>query len=102
MNKYPKVVIIGGGFAGLTAAQCLDTGPSEVLVIDKTNHHLFQPLLYQVASAVLSPNDIARPIREVLSRQENAVVIMGEVVTIDKNNREILLANGDVQSFVRS
>ncbi len=99
MNKYPKVVIIGAGFGGLTVAQNLRKGPSEVRIIDKTNHHLFQPLLYQVASAVLAPNDIARPVREVLRGQRNAVVIMGEVVTIDKDNKEVLMANGDVYTY---
>lgn len=99
MNKFPKVVIIGAGFAGLTAALNLNKGPSEVRVIDKTNHHLFQPLLYQVASAVLAPNDIARPVREILRGQSNAIVIMGEVVTIDKDNKEVLMANGDVYTY---
>lgn len=97
--RYPKVVIIGGGFGGLTAALHLKKGPSEVRIIDKTNHHLFQPLLYQVASAVLSPNDIARPIREILNRNKNAVVIMGEVVKIDREARRVHMENGDSYSF---
>lgn len=75
-------------------AKSLKKGPAEVLVIDKMNHHLFQPLLYQVASAALAPSDIARPIREILYKQKNAVVIMGEVVGIDKDKQKVLLSHG--------
>ncbi|NOR05876.1 MAG: NAD(P)/FAD-dependent oxidoreductase [Deltaproteobacteria bacterium] len=92
--QYEKVVIIGGGFGGLYVAKSLKKGPAEVLVIDRMNHHLFQPLLYQVASAALAPSDIARPIREILYKQENAVVIMGEVIGIDKKKQKILLSDG--------
>ncbi len=94
-----KVVIIGGGFGGLTAAKKLKNSPLDVLVIDRTNHHLFQPLLYQVASASISPRDIALPIREILRKQKNTSVIMGEVVGIDKKNKKVLLGNGDAVSF---
>ena len=79
----PRVVIIGGGFAGLEAARALGRREAEVLLIDRQNHHLFQPLLYQVATASLSPADIAVPIREVLRQQANTTVLMGTVTGID-------------------
>src|SRR5579863_7767907 len=90
-----KIVILGGGFGGLNAAKSLGASKSDVWLIDKTNHHLFQPLLYQVASAALSPGDIAVPIREILSPYENITVLMGDVVSIDKENRHAVLKNGD-------
>jgi NADH dehydrogenase len=90
-----KVVILGGGFAGINAAKNLGNSKLDVWLIDKTNHHLFQPLLYQVASASLSPGDIAVPIREILSPYENITVLMGEVMEIDKENRQVVLRNGD-------
>jgi NADH dehydrogenase len=94
-----KVVILGGGFAGINAAKALGNSKFDVWLIDKTNHHLFQPLLYQVASAALSPGDIAVPIREILSPYDNITVIMGEVTAIDKENRHIVLRNGDQVSY---
>ncbi len=93
--SYTKVVILGGGFAGLNAAKTLGNTKLDVWLIDKTNHHLFQPLLYQVASAALSPGDIAVPIREILSPYENITVLMGDVVAIDKTKKEIVLKDGD-------
>jgi NADH:ubiquinone reductase (H+-translocating) len=95
MMANTKVVILGGGFAGISAAKALGHSKLDVWIIDKTNHHLFQPLLYQVASAALSPGDIAVPIREILSSHENVTVLMGEVVAIDKENHQIALRNGD-------
>lgn len=92
---YSRVVVIGGGFGGLNAAKKLGGKKFDVWVIDKTNHHLFQPLLYQVASAALSPGDIAVPIREILSDHENITVMMGQVVAIEKEKRLITLGNGD-------
>jgi len=92
---YTRAVIIGGGFGGLTAAKALSKANIDVLLIDKKNHHLFQPLLYQVASAALSPADIATPLREIFSRQKNTTVIMGTVESINKQSRQIVLANGD-------
>jgi len=77
MNK--KVVIVGGGFAGLAAAKALAGADVEITLIDRTNHHLFQPLLFQVATAALSPSDIAAPIREVMREQRNLQVIMGRI-----------------------
>ena len=94
MNKS-KVVIIGGGFGGLTVAKKLKSANQDILLIDKTNHHLFQPLLYQVASAALSPGEIAVPIREILRKQKNATVIMGDVARIDKKLKQIILVSGD-------
>lgn len=94
-----KVVVIGGGFGGLNLAKGLKKAKMEILLIDKTNHHLFQPLLYQVATAALSPGEIATPIREVLRHQKNTSVIMGDVVQIDKNKKELVLGNGDIISY---
>jgi NADH dehydrogenase len=85
------VVIIGAGFGGLFATRALRRVPVEVTVVDRTNHHLFQPLLYQVATGVLSEGDIAPPIREVLRNQRNARVLLGEVVDIDLEAREVVL-----------
>lgn len=92
---HAKVIILGGGFGGLNAAKALGNFNLDVWLIDKTNHHLFQPLLYQVASAALSPGDIAVPIREILSSYQNITVLMGEVTAIDKTKRQIVLRNGD-------
>ena len=89
--RRPRVVIIGAGFGGLSAAQRLTRVPVDITVIDRRNHHLFQPLLYQVATAALSPADIAAPIREILSRQPNTVVILGTVTGIDLAGRAVLL-----------
>jgi NADH:ubiquinone reductase (H+-translocating) len=96
---YTKVVIIGGGFGGLNAAKALKKAKLDILVIDKTNHHLFQPLLYEVATAALSPGEIATPLREVLRDQMNTSVIMGEVVSIEKSAKQLTLSNGDVISY---
>src|SRR6266704_3122803 len=79
----PRVVIVGAGFGGLQAARALRKAPVEVTVIDRSNHHLFQPLLYQVATAALSPADISAPIRGILRGQANARVILAEVTGVD-------------------
>jgi len=94
LSRRPRVVIVGGGFAGLHAATGLARLPVEVTVVDRRNHHTFQPLLYQVALAVLSPADIAQPIRAILRRQKNTQVLMEEVVAIDTAARRIALASG--------
>ena len=83
----PRVVIIGGGFGGRNAARALRTAPVDVTVVDRTNHHLFQPLLYQVATATLAPNDITAPIRWLLRRQRNASVLLAEATAIDVDRR---------------
>lgn len=88
------MVIVGAGFGGLHAAKALSHVPVDVTVIDRRNHHTFQPLLYQVALAVLSPADIAQPIRTILRRQANAQVLMDEVVGIDTSARRLLLGSG--------
>ena len=83
----PKVVIVGAGFGGLQAAKSLARAAVEVTVVDRLNHHCFQPLLYQVATAALSPADVAWPIRHILRKQENATVLMAEVRGIDTGSR---------------
>lgn len=92
--KRKKVVIIGGGFGGIHAAKTLRKSVAEITLIDKTNYHLFQPLLYQVATGALSASNIAIPIREILRNQENTSVIMNDVVAIDKQHQEIKLFDG--------
>ena len=91
-----RVVIVGGGFAGLTAAKRLRRAPVEVVLIDRTNHHLFQPLLYQVATGGLSPADIAAPIRWILRRQQNATVMLAEVERFDLDHRRVHTSKGPV------
>ena len=91
-----RVVIIGAGFAGLSAAKALAEAPVDVIVIDRHNYHLFQPLLYQVATAGLSPADIASPIRSVLSRQANTTVILAEVDGIDAASKTVRAEDRDV------
>ena len=91
MTPRPRVLIVGGGFGGLTAAKRLARAPVDVTLVDRRNHHVFQPLLYQVATAGLNPSDISYPIRSVLRRQQNARVLLGEVVDIDVDGREVRL-----------
>jgi NADH dehydrogenase len=91
----PHVVIVGAGFAGLFAAKALGGKPVKVTVLDRTNHHTFQPLLYQVATAGLNPADIAIPIRKILRRFENVTVLLGEVMRIDRAARRLFLEDGD-------
>lgn len=97
MSHRPHVVIIGGGFGGLMAARRLRKAPVRVTLIDRRNHHLFQPLLYQVATAALNPSDIAYPIRAVLRRQKNARVLLAEAREIDVANRRVLLDDGALE-----
>ncbi len=91
-----RVIVVGGGFAGLAAARGLKRAPVEVTLFDSRNHHLFQPLLYQVASAQLSPSDIATPIRRILRRQANAEVFLADVLAIDLDRRQVKLADNEV------
>src|SRR5215475_11738037 len=90
-NQLPHVVIVGGGFAGLAAARALRNAPVRVTLIDRSNHHLFQPLLYQVATATLASGDIAAPIRHLLRKQRNVTVAMAEVTGVDVVNRRVLV-----------
>ena len=89
-----QVVIVGGGFGGLSAAQALKRAPVEVTVIDRRNYHLFQPLLYQVATGGLSPGEIAAPIRNVLAKQKNTRVLLGEVMDFDVDGHAVILRDG--------
>jgi len=99
LTSPPRVVIIGCGFGGLWAAQALRKAPAEVTVIDRTNHHLFQPLLYQVATAGLSAPAIAAPIRHLLRHQRNTLVLMGEVRDIDPAARKVRLDDGGEAAY---
>jgi NADH dehydrogenase len=99
VNKRSRVVIVGGGFGGLCAAQALKSAPVEVTLIDRRNFHLFQPLLYQVATGSLSPGEIAAPLRGVLSGQKNTRVLLGEVVDISPESKSISLADGAIVEY---
>lgn len=94
-SKRPHVVIVGGGFGGLRAAEALGDADCRVTLIDRSNHHLFQPLLYQVATAGLSPGEIAAPIRMIVGKHRNTEVLMSEVVGVDPNSKRVLLNNAD-------
>jgi NADH dehydrogenase len=94
----PSIIIVGGGFAGLAAAKALRKTPAEIILIDRTNHHLFQPLLYQVATSVLTPSQIATPIRGILRKQKNTVVILGEVTGVDKDQKRVFVSDADRQN----
>ncbi|MCZ8114289.1 NAD(P)/FAD-dependent oxidoreductase [Silanimonas sp.] len=97
--ERPRVLILGGGFGGLAAAKALKGAPVDVTLVDRTNHHLFQPLLYQVATAGLAAPSIAAPIRHILRGQRNVTVLMGEAVDIDLAARTVTLAEGGVLGF---
>jgi NADH dehydrogenase len=92
----PRVVIVGGGFGGLYAARALRRAPVDVTVVDRRNHHLFQPLLYQVATAALNPSDIAAPIRHVLRHQRNTRVLLAEATAVDPVRKCVRLADGEL------
>jgi NADH:ubiquinone reductase (H+-translocating) len=94
-QQSPVVVIVGGGFGGLAAARALKKAPVEVILIDRNNHHLFQPLLYQVATSVLAPGQIGSPIRSILRNSENTTVILGDVTGIDTAARNIFVSDAD-------
>src|SRR3954463_7313494 len=93
-TALPRVLIIGAGFGGLYAARVFRDTLTQVTVVDRSNHHTFQPLLYQVATAVLAPSDIATPIRWLLRKQPNTEVLMGEVERVDPDRRVAILDNG--------
>ena len=94
-RRRPRVVIVGGGFGGLRAARGLRHTSAEVVLVDRVNHHLFQPLLYQVATALLPPGDIAPPLRRVLANQRNTRVVLGEVTTVDPTGRAVQMVTAD-------
>ena len=91
----PQIVIVGGGFGGLAAAKALKNTQAEITLIDRTNHHLFQPLLYQVATAALTPSQIATPTRSILRKQRNTTVILGEVTGVDTDQKCVLVSDAD-------
>jgi NADH dehydrogenase len=96
MERPHHVIIIGGGFGGLYAAKSLKRAPVQVTLIDRRNFHLFQPLLYQVATGGLSPANIAAPLRAILKRQENVRVLLGEAIGVDVSNRRVVLSDGEL------
>src|SRR5246127_4663333 len=98
-NKVPLVLIVGGGFGGLAAAKSLRRAPVNVLMIDRSNHHVFQPLLYQVATSVLAPGQIASPLRGLLADQENTSVMLGTVTGIDPATRHVIVDAGDKEAL---
>src|SRR6184192_3739604 len=95
-NQKPRVVIVGSGFGGLEAAKKLACKNVDLTVIDRTNYHLFQPLLYQVATAALSPADIAAPVRAILSKCKNTEVRLAEVQSVDVNSKKVKMADGEL------
>jgi NADH:ubiquinone reductase (H+-translocating) len=99
MQTGHRVVILGGGFGGLYAAKALKKAPVQVTVLDRRNFHLFQPLLYQVATGSLSPGEIASPLRSVLRRQKNTRVLLGEAVDLDIDNKSVILNDGQTVEY---
>src|SRR5437879_12990158 len=99
MSERWKIVIIGGGFGGLSAAQRLNSDLVDVTLIDRRNYHLFQPLLYQVATGSLSAGEVASPLRSVLSQQKNTRVWLGTVVDIDPDGKRGFLAGGTIAPY---
>src|SRR3954467_10494140 len=99
MAQRHRVVILGGGFGGLSAAQKLKRAPVDITLIDRRNFHLFQPLLYQVATGSLSPGEIAAPLRGILSRQSNARVLLGTVVDVDPDSKRVFLEDGAILDY---
>jgi NADH dehydrogenase len=94
-DQHPEIIVVGGGFGGINVVKGLKNAPARIILVDKHNYHLFQPLLYQVATAALSPDDIATPIRKVLKKQENVVVGMSELVGIDLERKVIRGPRGE-------
>jgi NADH dehydrogenase len=95
-DRRPRVFIVGGGFAGLAAAKALAKAPVDIVLVDRRNHHVFQPLLYQVATASLSPADISAPIRTVLRGQQNCEVVLAEIIGVDPERRHLVMDGGHV------
>src|SRR5262245_30906180 len=98
-DSRPRVLIVGGGFGGLHAAKVLGRAPVDVVLVDRRNHHLFQPLLYQVATAGLSGVDVARPIRTILRRNRNTTVLLGEVVEVRAAEQRVRLSDGEELAY---
>src|SRR5450755_701033 len=96
MESKHQVVILGGGFGGLYAAKALKKAPIDLTLLDRRNFHLFQPLLYQVATGSLSPGEIASPLRAVLRRQQNTQVLLGEAVDLDAERHKVILDSGEL------
>src|SRR6202451_3405991 len=92
-----KIIIVGGGFGGLAPANALRKTPAQIVLIDRANHHLFQPLLYQVATSVLAPGQIGTPIRGILRNEKNTTVILGEVTAVDKDQKCVFVSDADRQ-----
>src|ERR1700740_2372315 len=99
VSKAWRVIIVGGGFLGLRAAHALKSGLVEAIVSDHRKYHLFQPLLYQVATGSLSPGQISAPLRGVLSRQKNTRVLLGSVEDVDPDSKQVFLADGAVLPY---
>lgn len=100
MSRERKhIVVVGGGFGGISAAKALKKAPVDLTIIDRTNHHLFQPLLYQVATAALSPGDIAVPIRAIVGNKSNVRVLLGKVTEVNKSDKKLSLSDGRTISF---
>src|SRR5579864_8594531 len=99
MSSPWRVVIVGGGFGGLRAAQNLKSDSVDVTLVDRRNYHLFQPLLYQVATGSLSPGEIASPLRGILSRQKNTRVLLGTLVDVDPDSKFVYLADGAILPY---
>src|SRR5437762_13920634 len=93
----PRVVIVGGGFGGLYAARALASGPVSVTLVDRRNYHLFRPMLYQVATGLLSADEISGPLRSILSRQRNVEVLLDEVIGVDPQARRVRLSQSDLR-----
>src|SRR3954466_34959 len=98
-NNKPRIVIIGCGFGGLEAARALHDAPVDITLVDKTNHHLFQPLLYQVATAGLSAPAIAAPVRHLFRTQRNVTTLLGDAERIDPQARQVMLRDGTVLPY---
>ena len=98
-GDLPHVLVLGGGFAGLYAARALRDAPVRVTLVDRRNHHLFQPMLYQVATAGLNPSDIASPIRSILRRSKNTEVLLAEVGSVDVERRQVRFTDGVSQTY---